>query len=65
VVEDFCASWCGHHKLNGGDVLELIFPQPPVHASNCGTRATRAKNAHGSGVRGSDAARTGGARGDA
>jgi hypothetical protein len=63
-VEDFCASWCGHHRLNGGDVLELIFPQPPVQASSCGTHATRAKNARGSGVCGSDAARTGGARGD-
>jgi hypothetical protein len=63
-VEDFCASRCGHQGLNGGDVLELIFPQPPMQASSCGTHATRAKNARGLGVCGSDAARTGVARGD-
>jgi hypothetical protein len=26
VVEDLCVSRCGHHRLNGGDVLEIDFP---------------------------------------
>jgi hypothetical protein len=52
VVEGFYASRCGHHRSNGGDVLGFTFPRPSVQASGCGTRATRANDARGTGVHG-------------